>query len=392
MENPFRRMTKEKIRPFNLESKLHAVLNLLFENENKKQTVEDTILKYVNGNNLFDEEEVIKFLEKELSGDQEVLNKLVQEDNGKKTLKQSLKGILESYYRISPEKEGINFRDKLDTPELVRAYLYLVFPEDEKGPFKGDFERLLSQKEEFFFRLWPPKIGLKFRALLKGEFKGEFKPGEFNEEVRSYLEVLSKGKAQITLYFESLPDELKNKTEKELQKLGIFKKDKNYEIYLRREQMEEIFARFIETAFVISKEETEIGKTLKNVIDLFKETRGKLKKMPEGFAVLAGIEGLLGALKEKYETIAKEGGTENERKKLIESLDKLENFFNDINRGIERNDRNILKKAADWLKYNGKGILSLLGVSFGLWSLAIGLFIPMWIITEVYKKIEEKIK
>jgi hypothetical protein len=148
----------------------------------------------------FNEDEFVGLIENLLNQTnlQNKIDQILPEVEGKRTLHGLLRRNFEGYFRSSPEKKGINFRDRLDTPESVRAYLYLTLPEDQRGPFQADFERLLTQKEDFFFRLWPPKISISFRDLFKeGEIRGGlWGPGEFFREVKAILKIYNKVKIE----------------------------------------------------------------------------------------------------------------------------------------------------------------------------------------------------
>jgi hypothetical protein len=91
--------------------------------------------------------------------------------------------IVLRYCRESPEVEG-NFPNDLETPEAVRAYLYFLLPDEEREPFKGDFQRLVSAKEEF-------------------------DPNKFFKEIGSFIEDFMEGKKKESIRFpkEWLPNE-----------------------------------------------------------------------------------------------------------------------------------------------------------------------------------------
>jgi hypothetical protein len=248
--------------------------------DNLRRNIVDSIMQKVEQDEYFSEDEFVVLIENLLNqaNFQNKIDQILPEVGGKRELHGLLRKNFENYFRSSPEKKGINFRDRLDTQESVRAYLYLTLPENQRGPFQADFERLLTQKEDFFFRLWPPKISISLKDLLKeGEIRGDlWGPGEFFKEVKSYIEDLQKGKNRITLYFSEnlLPDELKGKKEDELEALGIKKAgDGNYEIYITQDKLQDILFNLVERSLSVAEQETEIGKKLTSIKELFKKAR-----------------------------------------------------------------------------------------------------------------------
>jgi hypothetical protein len=361
---------------------------------NVRRNIVDSIMQKVEQDEYFSEDEFSQIIENVLNQNnlQNKLNQILPEVEGKRELHGLLRKNFEGYFRSSREKKGINFRDRLDTPESVRAYLYLTLPEDQRGPFQADFERLLTQKEDFFFRLWPPKISISFRDLLKeGEIRGGlWGPGEFFREVKSYLEDLQKGKDRITLYFSEdlLPDELKGKKEEELEVLGIKKsRDGNYEFYITPDKLQDILFNLVERSLSVAERETEIGKKLTNIKELFKEARKNLKSVPEAQVILTSFASLIEGIESRYREGLREGMSEEEAKKLLETANRLEGVLKEIAEGSknEKERKGLLAKAKDWLRANGNTILS----SIGLWGLAIGWFLPLWLISKMYDQIEK---
>jgi hypothetical protein len=359
---------------------------------NVRKNIVDNIMQEVEQREYFNEEEFSQIIENVLKQNnlQDKLDQVLPESEGKREFHGLLQKNFENYFHSSPEKKGINFRDPLDTAESVRAYLYLTLPEDQRGPFQSDFERLLTQKEDFFFRLWPPKIALRFRELLKGKVRGGLKPGEFSREIKNYIEDLRQGKNRITLYFSEdlLPDELKGKKEDELEALGIKKaEDDNYEVYITPDKLQDILFNLIERSFSVAEQETEIGKKLTSIKKLFKEVRKNLKSVPEGQAILASFASLIEGLENRYRESLREGISEEEAKKLLEAANRLEGFLKEMTESSkdEQKRKGSLAKAKDWLKANGGTILS----SIGLWGLAIGWFLPLYLINKMYDEIEK---
>ena len=358
-----------------------------------RKNIIDTIIQEIEQKEYFDEEELSQIIENILNQKNlhDKLDQILPEVEGKRTLHGILRKNFENYFRSSPEKKGINFRDRLDNPESVRAYLYLTLPEDQRGPFQADFERLLTQKEDFFFRLWPPKISISFRDLFKeGEIRGGlWGPGEFLREVKSYIEDLQKGKNMITLYFEEnlLPDELRGKTEDELRQMGIVKKGNIYEIYITANKLQDILFDLVERSLSVAEQETEIGKKLASIKELFKKARENLKSVPEGQTILASLASLIEGLENRYREGLREGMSEEEARRLLETANRLEEHLNSIieDSKDEQKRKGLLGKVKKWLKENGSFIASALG----LWGLAIGWFLPLWLITKMYDAIAE---
>jgi hypothetical protein len=362
-----------------------------------RRNIVDSIMQKVEQDEYFSEDEFVEFIENLLNQNnlQDITDKIlpkVEGKEGKRQLHGHLRRNFEGYFRSFPEKKGVNFRDRLDTKESVRAYLYLTLPEDQRGPFQADFERLLTQKEDFFFKLWPPKISISFRDLLKeGEIRGGlWGPGEFFREVKSYIEDLQQGKNMITLYFSEdlLPNELKGKKEDELEALGIKKaRDGNYEFYITPDKLQDILFNLVERSLSVAERESEIGKKLTNIKELFKEARKNLKSVPEAQVILTSFASLIEGIESRYREGLKEGMSEEEAKKLLETANRLEEVLKEIaERSKDEKEREgLLVKAKDWLRTNGNTILS----AIGLWGLAVGWFLPLWLISKMYSTIEQ---
>lgn len=348
----------------------------------------------------FNEEEFIQNLETKINSlnipeetKEQILQQIIQiDENGKKFLNSEWRGTLEDIFRKSPEKRGINFRDQIKDPQELRGFLYLATG-DEK--FKNDFERLLGQKERFYFSLWPPQIGVSFRKLLPRIEPG-FKPGSFFEGVKSYIEDLQKGKDRITFWFEEdlLPEELKGKNEDELRQSGIEKKGGIYEFYLTSDKLKDFFDRWAGTYVEIIKGETEINKILKETKGLY----GSLIKdaPPELKDILRQYGSLILGLEERYREMIEMGASLEELNKIKENLDsirkELEGLKPDIDRYKTTKEKTglakIKMKAKEFFEKNGSIILS----SIGLWGLAIGWFLPLWLISKMWTEIEKQFK
>jgi hypothetical protein len=99
---------------------------------------------------------------------------------------------------------------------------------------------------------------------------------------------------------------------------------------------------------------------------------------------------LLASIKNSYVEGIRSGMSEEEARKLLDSVTKLESqlkFLAERGKSVKSDveKKRLLAKAKDWLKANGGTILS----SIGLWGLAIGWFLPLWLISKMYNQIEE---
>jgi len=352
------------------------------------------IMEEIDKKEYFNEEEFIAIVDNILGkyNFQDKLDQVLPKLDNKRTLNPLLQKNIESYFKISKEKKGVNFRDKLNTRESVRAYLYLTLPEGQREVFKSDFERLLTQKKEFYFRLWPPKIGLKLRELIGGEVRGDFEFGEFSNELISYIEDLQKGKNKITLYFDEdlLPEELKEKSLEDLEKLGIKKNKDNYEIYIFPNNIQDILFNLAESSLLITEKETEIGRKLTRIKELFKKTRKNLGSLSEGKFILTSYAGLIEGFENSYREALKKGMSEEEAKKLLETANKLEKILEQFAEDSqdEQKRKIMLRQAGNWLKVNGLTFLS----SIGFWWLAVSWFLPLWLIVKMSNQIDDFLK
>jgi predicted DNA-binding protein (UPF0278 family) len=193
----------------------------------------------------------------------------------------------------------------------------------------------------------------------------------------------------ITLYFEEnlLPDELRGKTEDELRQMGIVKKGNIYEIYITANKLQDILFDLVERSLSVAEQETEIGKKLTSIKELFKKARENLKSVPEGQTILASLASLIEGLENRYRAGLREGMSEEEARRLLETANRLEGALNSIiedSKDAEKR-KGLLGKVKDWLKANGSFIASALG----LWGLAIGWFLPLWLISKMYDAIAQ---
>jgi len=362
----------------------------------RKKFIEDLRGAIENSGEYFDEgriiQEVENFINDKIEDENlrsEFLRTIIATDeDGNKRLNERWKKSLEDYFRRSPEKKGINFRDQIKDSNELRAWLYLTIKDENiKSQFRPDFERVLSQREVIYFRLWPPTITNGLKYLISGEGKPkEFKEGEFVKELQSYIEDLQKGKDRITFWFEEdvLPEELRNKSEEELRNLGIEKRGDVYEFYISSDQISDFILNFVTVYTESIKEQTELTKLFQETKDLLKEVR---TKAPSELKQLLGMYGsLLLGLEENYRNMLETGARKEELDKIKKSVEEVKKHLEEIKKDIEAKKPvlDIKSKAGNWLKDKGSLILG----GIGLWGLAIGWFLPLWIISKMYKEIE----
>jgi hypothetical protein len=342
----------------------------------------------------------------------EFLEAIIETDeNGNERLNERWEEALKDYFRESPEKRGINFRDQIKDSNELRAWLYLTIKDENiKNQFRPDFERALSQREPIYFRLWPPTIvnGLKYLILGDAEPKG-FKEGEFIKELQSYIEDLQKDKDRITFWFEDniLPEELRNKSEEELRNLGIEKKGNIYEFYVTPDQLSDLIVN-LATGYTESiKEQTELTKLFQETKDLLKEIRAKIPSRLEQLSGISKLEQLLGTrakvpselkqllgmygglilgLEKQYLNMLERGADKEAFDAIKKSLEEIKKNLEEIKKDIEakKSASDIKGKISNWLKEKGSLILG----GIGLWGLAIGWFLPLWIIEKMSKQLD----
>jgi len=278
--------------------------------------------------------------------------------------------IVQGYCLQSPEVKG-NFPNDLETPEAVRAYLYFLLPDEEREHFKGDFQRLVSAKEDL-------------------------DPNKFFKEIDSFIEDFMEGKKKESIKFskEWLPNELKEKykdnLEEKLKELGIEDKGGKYVIVVTPDKINIKIDEILQSKLEITDKFREIGEKIISAQNLFKEAKKYLSSIPDGKSIATAYDSILASVKNAYKEAITRGMTEEEAKKLLDSITKLESQFKFLaERGksakSEAEKKRLLAKAKDWLKANGGTILS----SIGLWGLAIGWFLPLYLITKMYSAIEQ---
>jgi hypothetical protein len=278
--------------------------------------------------------------------------------------------IVRRYCRESPEVEG-NFPNDLETPEAVRAYLYFLLPDEEREPFRGDFQRLVSAKEEF-------------------------DPNKFFKEISSFIEDFMEGKKKESIIFpkEWLPNELRekyrNNLDEKLKKLGIESRDDKYAIVVTPEKINIKIDEILQSKLEITDKFREIGEKIISAQNLSKEAKKYLSSIPNGKSIATTYDGILASVKNAYKEGIARGMTEEEAKKLLNSITKLESQLKFLaERGksakSEVEKKRLITKAKDWLKANGGTILS----AISLWGLAVGWFLPLWLIDKMYSTIEQ---
>lgn len=334
-----------------------------------------------------------------------IFNSIITKDNnGKIVLSENWRNNLIEFFRKSPEKKGVNFRDQINDKDELRAWLYLCLSdESERKKFKEDFERALNQAEPIFYKLWPPSIANVFRTLVGSEPRlKEFTEGEFIKNVKAYLEDIAKGKNRITLFFNEdlLPDELKGKTDEDLRKLGVHKVNNEFEIYFDSERYVEILDTIRETYAAGLKEEIKIEKLLKEINDLFNELK---RETPSEFKHRVNAYGeMLTYYLMHYQKAKSEDGLSGEdlnrlTKELDEFKKELNNLKNDIESYKSTKDpnqkeikfREIMTKSGRFLLNAGKNFFSFAFSSIGLWSIALAWFLPLYLINVMYGQIEK---
>jgi hypothetical protein len=305
------------------------------------------------------------FIEK-IGVDGKVQENIKQQEEFEEKLDPKFFNIVQGYCLESPEAEG-NFPNKLETPEAVRAYLYFLLPDKEREPFKGDFQRLVSAKEEF-------------------------DPNKFFKEIDSFIEDFMEGKKKESINFpkEWLPNELKKHKEEELKKLGIESRGDKYVIVVTPEQIKNKIDLMLESKLEISEKFREIGEKIISAQNLSKEAKRYLSSIPEGKSIATAYDGLLASIKNSYIEGIRSGMSEEEARKLLDSVTKLESqlkFLAERGKSAKSDveKKRLLSKAKDWLKANGGTILS----GIGFLGLAVFWFLPLWLISKMYDQIEQ---
>jgi len=364
------KIEKETLKQF--KDRLDNYLTNYLDNDNERKEIVDKLVEliknYFSGENNDLTEEILLDLIKDKINEKKDL--FIKKEDEKEFLDKEFWNIVKGFLIKSPEIKG-NFVNDLETPEAVRSYLFLLLPDEEKKFFKDDFQRLITSKEDF-------------------------DPNKFLKEIDSFIEDFMSGKKKQSLRFpkEWLPFELKEKykdnLEEKLKELGILNKGDKYLLILTPDKIQDMIYKIAESKLEISEEFKEIGEKILNIENLSKEAEKYLKSLPEGDSINLLYKGLFGSLKNAYKEGINMGMTEEEAKKLLDALTKLENQYNlIIQKGKltknEKDKHNLLTKTKNWLKENGGYILG----SIGLWGLAVGWFLPLWLINKMYSEIEK---
>ncbi len=361
---------KETLKQF--KDRLDNYLANYLDNENERKEIIDKLVEFIKNNfsgenNDLTDERLLDLIKDKINEKKDLF---IKKEYEKEFLDEEFWNIVKDFSIKSPEIKG-NFLNDLETPEAVRSYLFLLLPDEEKNFFKDDFQRLITSKEDF-------------------------DPNKFLKEIDSFIEDFMSGKKKQSLRFpkEWLPSELKEKykdnLEEKLKKLGILNKGDKYLLILTPDKIQDMIYKIAESKLEISEQFKEIGEKILNIENLSKEAEKYLKSLPEGDSINLLYKGLFVSLKNAYKEGINMGMTEEEVKKLLDSLTKLENQYNlIIQRGKlvknEKDKHNLLTKAKNWLKENGGYILG----SIGLWGLAVGWFLPLWLINKMYSEIEK---
>ncbi len=374
--------SREKIKQFNWEVILKGLENSLkISDSEKKRIFRERMDEVKNSFEYYDEEKITSRVD-------ELLKEIgVQEENEKEKFSKEIKNKLKEYFRKSPEKKGINFRDKIEDPQEVKAWLYLVLPKEQREQFKDDFQKVSTSNEAFYFRLWPPSIGNVFRYFIGKEKPVGYKSSEFLKDFEGYIEDIQQGKNRITLAFDEdkLPENLKNKPKEELEQLGIHKINGEYEIYITPEKISEMLNLNLEQILPAELLKHQIAKELGEIQQLLKECKF-IAKLPEGEGLYNTLLTSFNVLTLRFRDLMERGATKEELENLQKNIRLLKDALIEFAKGKEEKDKNkVIRNIKNWLKDKGPLILS----SIGLWGLALFWFLPLWIITKMYDEIEK---
>jgi hypothetical protein len=403
-------------------NKILGKLNI--SHEQKKQFRENFIQQFIEASEYYNEEEIDSKID-------EFLGKIGVIEEKKSDYKNRIKNDLKKYYKTSPEKKGISYVNKIENPQEIRAWLYFVLPtEEQKNIFINDFKTAIGDRE-FFLRLWPPSVKEHLKERLdilisKEKVSKEKLPKEFWVELKSFINEIQQGKNRIVLIFDEskFPEELKNQKEK-LKEQGIIKeiekkdetgniKEKYYEIYITPDKIKEVIKE-ISKGENLELEVLE-SKTKEKIIqarNLLNECEPLFKQLPEkeDREMYDVFLSLLSGLIVQFNFLKKEGRIEEFKKideaadKLIESLEafKQEQQKQQKEQKQEKQEEkeekesekekspptssNIGKKIKEILKGGASFILT----SIGLWGLALGWFLPLWLIVKVQSEVDKEI-
>lgn len=330
----------------------------------------------------FDPELFVQKLEEQVSNSsldenlrQKILELLVTEKDGKKVLQSYVETVIRDIFEKS--KSGENFPNRIEDPIELRAWLYYA---TNDARFRRDFEEMIRQKESSFLR-----------RLLN--------PGSFFRDSKEAFEDFQRGKHRLSFQFKRdiLPDEFKTNGQPDKNKLedaGIQETADGYEFYITRDKLAEMLDKWASTYIEMVRGEAEID-------DLFRETKELYRYLlknspPEIKNSLRMIGSLIKGLEERYRDAIEFGASREELDKIKDGLNKCKQFLEELKPEIEqyqqKKDQAILAKIGDrttnFLKDKGPLILT----AIGLWGLAIGWFLPLWLIVKMDEEIKKAFK
>lgn len=435
---------------------LSGILEILLQRIENFPSDEKNELVYILKTGLealeeFNEQEIIRTIEEKIqniewmsdSDKQYILNLIIKEENGEKKLNRewfdNLKDYFEKLQKI--EEGGRNWKEELDDIEDVKGFLYMsmsddIVGDDTKKDLEASFQKVVSQKDPVFLKIWPgiawavggglaggllggapgaavggavgfmkgggPEIDISLRSpRLKVEPK-ELTAGEKLKRVKEVLESFLKGKETRTFefseeFFERLPEEIRQHKDdsEELKKFGIEKKGNKYEIHLNKEDIDRMLDRYFKATTDVAKLEIELGKIFKEAQDLFKRVQKETKDDPRLRELLTyqlrvaneRLNELLlqGASKEELERV-KKGLQEN----LLASIEKILDTYG--NKKLDEKSKwkkigELSKKMGKWSWEN----VIVPGVSLGitgflLWGAVMAFYLPVLIADYTQKK------
>lgn len=352
----------------------------------------------------FDEERFIEILERKINDigisdeDKRKIRQLiiVTDPQGNKSLRPNWRSALEDVFIKSPDKKGINYKDKIEDRDELRAWLYLVIKDEGlRRAFKNDFERALNQSEAIYFRFRHPlrSIVNLFRWVIGKEKPLGFKKGEFPKEIESYIEDLELGKNRITFYFEDklLPNELRNVDPQRLRELGIEREGQRYRFSITPENLSDIISEFISVTTENIKGESELVILFKEVNDLYNDVRKKARD-PNLKLAISKIGSFIYGMERVYlEAIKGKGLAGEEIKRMKNELEKIKETLLRIKSFIEsggEGKKNLKEKIKEFLKAAG-----LIGfTSFATMFVLIGLVAPLAITLKLDEYIQKQTK
>ncbi len=362
-------------------------LDLLKDYISTKEKEEEfrKIMNQIRGLRYYDEEQITSLVS-------QLLDAIDVPEDKKEALLNEIKDRLEVYFKTSKEKKGTNFRYKIEDPQEVKAWLYLILPKRERDQFKADFQKVITEGEPFYFRLWPPSIRNVFRYFWGAEEPIGYQPNEFLEELKNYAKDIQEGKNRITLVFDAdkLPRDLKNKPKKELERLGIHKVNGECEIYITPEKIYQILNLTLEQILPAELLRYQIAKELKEVEKLLKNNARFIKKLSGGKELYNSLLTDFHILTLGFRNLMERGATEEELNVLKGNIELLKKVLGEFAEDRKKKSKSeIGGKIKNWIMGAGSNILTFGLSSIGLWGLALFWFLPLWMITKMYESIEK---